>query len=223
MRNISVTPGFCGGAYSSVLFEMGNTRVICAASISDDVPEHAQKRGRGWLTAEYSLLPYSTTPRNKRPLMKRDGRAVEIQRLIGRSLRGIIDLEKLQGYAVTIDCDVLEADGGTRTASVSGGYIALKLCVKRMLEEKLISEDPLNTSVAAISAGVVGGEVYLDLDYHEDSRADVDMNVVMDGKGNFIEVQGTGEGSTFSRGEMNQIIDLAAEGISLIREIQDRY
>jgi len=223
IRDIRITPDFCPRAAGSLLFEMGNTRIICAASLSEDVPDHAASRGKGWLTAEYSMLPYSTSPRTGRPLMKKDGRSVEIQRLIGRSLRGIVDLETLAGYSITIDCDVLQADGGTRTASISGGFIALKMCIEKMLADKLLTENPIKTNVAAVSVGIIDGETMLDLDYAEDSRADVDMNVVMDGTGSFIEVQGTGEGSTFSREEMDSIIDLAAQGIKDIIEIQNRY
>jgi ribonuclease PH len=220
LRTIKATVDFCPAAFGSVLFEAGRTKVICAASISESVPDHAAKKNTGWLTAEYSMLPYSTERRTDRPLIKRDGRAVEIQRLIGRSLRGMIDLTKIPGYTITVDCDVLQADGGTRTASITGGAIALARAVKRMLAEGLISEDPLTCYVAAVSAGYVDGKPVLDLDYPLDSRADVDMNVVMDSRGGLIEVQGTGEKSTFTRQQLNEMLDLAARGIEELFEVQ---
>ena len=223
IRTPRVTPGFCGSAYSSVLFEMGGTRIICAAGVNADVPEHAAKRGAGWITAEYSLLPYSTPARTGRDLFRRDGRAVEIQRIIARSLRGAADLSRMPGCSITIDCDVLQADGGTRTASITGGYIVLCLAVRRMLGESLIAENPLRGPVAAVSVGYVGGEPLLDLNYEEDSRADVDLNVVMDAHGNFIEVQGTAERSSFTRAQLNEMLELAASGIDELLAIQDGY
>jgi len=220
MRNIKISPDFCAGAYGSVLFEMGNTKLICAASVGKDVPDHAESRGAGWLTANYTMLPYSTSPRKDRPLMRQDGRSVEIQRLIGRSLRSVIDLEKIKGRVITLDCDVLQADGGTRTAAITGACIALRLAVERMIKEEMIQEYPLNGSVAAVSVGLVDDEILLDLDYSEDSRASVDMNVVMKDSLDLVEIQGTGEKSTFSREQLDAMMDLAGEGISELIKIQ---
>ncbi len=202
---------------------MGDTRIICAAYVSDDVPDHARNKGTGWLTAEYTLLPYSTRPRTKRRTSSPDGRSVEIQRLIGRSLRRVVDLGKLAGYSITVDCDVLQADGGTRTASITGGCIALRLAAAKMVSEGLLPESPIAGNVAAISVGYVGGELMLDLDYSEDSAADVDMNIVMDHEFNLVEVQGTGERSSFSRRQLDEMIDLATHGIGELFEIQNRY
>jgi len=202
---------------------MGGTKVICAVSLDREVPEHASAKGKGWLTAEYSLLPYSTSGRTPRPLLKRDGRAVEIQRLLGRVLRGAIDLQKIPGYSLTVDCDVLQADGGTRTAAITGGYIALRKAARAMVERGMIADDPVSTQVAAISVGIVDGKTLLDLDFSEDSAAAVDLNVVMDGSLNLIEIQGTGEKSAFSRAELNAMVDLAAHGIGELLDIQKKY
>ncbi len=202
---------------------MGDTRIICAAYVSDDVPDHAREKGIGWLTAEYTLLPYSTRPRTKRRTSNPDGRAVEIQRLIGRSLRRVVDLRKLAGYSITVDCDVLQADGGTRTASITGGCIAIRLAADKMVREGLLPASPIAGNVAAISVGYVDGELMLDLDYSEDSAADVDMNIVMDHEFNLVEVQGTGEQASFSRRQLEEMIDLAAQGIGELFEIQNRY
>jgi len=202
---------------------MGGTKVICAVSLDREVPEHASAKGKGWLTAEYSLLPYSTSGRTPRPLLKRDGRAVEIQRLLGRVLRGAIDLQKIPGYSLTVDCDVLQADGGTRTAAITGGYIALRKAARVMVERGMIADDPVSTQVAAISVGIVDGKTLLDLDFSEDSAAAVDLNVVMDGSLNLIEIQGTGEKSAFSRAELNAMVDLAAHGIGELLDIQKKY
>jgi len=202
---------------------MGGTKVICAVSLDREVPEHASAKGKGWLTAEYSLLPYSTSGRTPRPLLKRDGRAVEIQRLLGRVLRGAIDLQKIPGYSLTVDCDVLQADGGTRTAAITGGYIALRKAARAMVERGMIADDPVGTQVAAISVGIVDGKTLLDLDFSEDSAAAVDLNVVMDGSLNLIEIQGTGEKSSFSRAELNAMVDLAAHGIRELLDIQKKY
>lgn len=221
IRETSVIKDFCPNSYASVLISMGNTRVICAASIDQNVPEHAKIKNTGWLTAEYTMLPYSTKGRTKREFMKRDGRSVEIQRLIGRSLRAGIDLGKLQGYSVFIDCDVIQADGGTRTASITGGYIAMKLAVERMRREGLIDVNPLTGNIAAISVGIVEGELLLDLDYSEDSRADVDMNIVMNSSYDLIEIQGTGEQAPFSISLMNSMVDTAKRGIEELISIQN--
>ena len=223
IRDLRIAPGFCPASSGSVLIEMGNTRVICAASVDTNVPDHAASKGKGWLTAEYSLLPYSTARRTGRPLLKRDGRAVEIQRLLGRSLRMALDLGRIAGYAITVDCDVLQADGGTRCAAITGGYLALKQTVRGMMEQGLITDDPMTAEIAAVSAGVVQGQMLLDLDYSEDSRADVDLNLVMDGNLNLIEIQGTGENAVFSVKDLSSLVELATEGIQAILEIQRNY
>jgi len=222
-REITVQKDFCKNAYGSVLFGMGDTKVICAVNISDDVPEHAKRKNKGWLSAEYTMLPYSTSSRTKREFSKRDGRSVEIQRLIGRSLRASIDLDKIPGYSVYVDCDVIQADGGTRTASITGGYIALKLATDRMIKEGLINESPLISNVAAISVGVIDNSICLDLDYEKDSRADVDMNVVMNGELEFIEIQGTGEQGSFSRLQLDEMLKAAEDGIRELIAIQNLY
>jgi len=217
-----VTTNFCPDADGSVLFEMGNTRLICAAFASADVPDHAKARGNGWISAEYSLLPYSTSPRTKRRTGNPDGRSVEIQRLIGRSLRRMVDLSLMPGCAVTVDCDVLQAHGGTRTAAITGACIALRMAASRMVERGMAAVNPVVRSVAAVSAGYVGGELLLDLDYAEDSAADVDMNVVMDGDYNLVEVQGTGENSSYTMEQMLSMIKLARDGIEQLFSIQDQ-
>lgn len=222
-REITVQTDFCKNAYGSVLFGMGNTRVICAVNIAEDVPDHAKKKNKGWLSAEYTMLPYSTLSRTKREFTKRDGRSVEIQRLIGRSLRAGIDLDKIPGYSIYVDCDVIQADGGTRTASITGGYIAMKLAVNRMLREGLIADNPLISNIAAVSVGVIDKEIYLDLDYEKDSRADVDMNVVMNGNLDFIELQGTGEQAPFSEEQLKEMLAAARAGITQLIEIQNLY
>lgn len=223
IRDITVQVDFCKNACSSVLFGMGNTKVICAVSISEDVPDHAKKKNIGWLTAEYTLLPYSTPARTKREFTKRDGRSIEIQRLIGRSLRAAIDFSQIPGYSITVDCDVIQADGGTRTASITGGYIALKLAVDRMLKEKIIETNPLVTNVAAVSVGLIDNIIHLDLDYEKDSKADVDMNIVMNGNFDFIEIQGTGERTSFSSDQLNQLLKTAERGIRELISIQNLY
>jgi ribonuclease PH len=222
IRETSVIKNFCPNSYGSVLLSMGNTKVICAASVDTTVPEHAKLANTGWLTAEYTMLPYSTNKRTKREFNKRDGRSVEIQRLIGRSLRAGIDLSKFQGFSMFIDCDVVQADGGTRTASITGGYIAMKLAVERMLAEGLLPENPLIGNIAAISVGIVDGEILLDLDYSEDSIAEVDMNIVMNHKFELIEIQGTGEHAPFTIQKMNLMIETARKGIEELMLIQNR-
>ena len=223
MRKIEIIPDYCPAAYGSVMISMGNTRVICAVSPERDVPDHAKNRGTGWLSAEYSLLPYSTRPRTHRPLQKQDGRSVEIQRLIGRSLRGVVDLTLMKDHSLVVDCDVLEADGGTRTAAITGACIALKLAFKRMMDEGMLSISPLVHHVAAISVGMVGSEMLIDLDYSEDSRAAVDLNVVMNDKMEFIEVQGTGESSSFSYNQLQDMLKLAGSGIEKLISIQKSF
>ncbi len=223
IRKVTVEPGFCPNAAGSALFASGNTRVICAVHVSEEVPEHAQNKNTGWLTAEYTMLPYSTLRRTGREFRKRDGRSVEIQRLIGRSLRAGIDLSKIQGYALHVDCDVIQADGGTRTASITGGFLAMKLAVQSMLNRGLINENPLKTNIAAISVGMVDDEFLLDLDYSEDSRAQVDLNVVMNSDSELIEIQGTGENSTFTVDQLNSMLYMASGGISELIKFQNSY
>jgi ribonuclease PH len=223
LRDIKITPDFCPAAHGSVFFEMGGTRLICAASVSGDVPDHAARRGTGWITAEYSLLPYSTPNRTGRDLFRRDGRSVEIQRLISRSLRSVVDLSVMKNRIITVDCDVLQADGGTRTAAITAGYIALARSIRRMMREGAIDGNPLRDTVAAVSVGVVGDELLLDLDFGEDSRAEVDFNVVMDGSSNLIEVQGTAEKKSFTKKQMDSMIELAGAGIRNLMEIQREH
>ena len=229
LREIRFTRGFTNNAHGSVLVEFGNTRVLCTAMFEDSVPhwlrgsnmgKPADERA-GWLTAEYAMLPSSTNTRKSRDRNgKVDGRSVEIQRLIGRSIRAIIDLKQVGERTIWLDCDVIQADGGTRTASITGAYVALWDCLLKMKEENKLKYWPLIDSVAAVSVGLVDGEPVLDLDYKEDFAAATDMNVVMTGKGNFIEVQGTAEERSFPREHLNQLIDLGAHGIAQLTEMQ---
>ncbi|MBR8700943.1 Ribonuclease PH [Fusobacterium sp. DD29] len=224
LRNIKVTKDFNIYAEGSVLMEFGNTRVICTASVSEKVPPFLKNQGKGWLTAEYSMLPRATGERNQRESAKGklSGRTMEIQRLIGRSLRAAIDLDKLGERTVTIDCDVIQADGGTRTTSISGGFIALALAMKKLMKDGVLKENPIKSNVAAISVGIVNQTPMLDLKYSEDSMAEVDMNIIMNSKGEFVEVQGTGEEATYTRAQLNELIDLAEVGIKEIIEIQNK-
>lgn len=226
LRPISFQPGIAPNAAGSVLACFGNTHVICAATLEEKVPAWMRVQGvkGGWLTAEYSLLPYSTLERKPRDISrgKPDGRSVEIQRLIGRSLRAVVDLSKLDGRTLWIDCDVLRADGGTRTASISGAFVAAKLAVKKLLAEGKLDADPFTDSVAAISVGVYQETPILDLCYEEDSAAAVDANVVMTGTGRFVELQSSGEEATFSDAELTSLVALAKKGISEISAIQAR-
>ncbi|MDP6443901.1 MAG: ribonuclease PH [Pirellulaceae bacterium] len=207
----------------SVLFEAGGTAVLCTASVDASVPRWLEGKGKGWITAEYNMLPNSTSPRKKRDRTKVDGRTTEIQRLIGRSLRAVADLEALGERLVTVDCDVLEADGGTRTASITGGFIALVDAIKSVRNE-LPDPDrfPLRDSVAAISVGLLKDKAVLDLDYELDSAADVDMNVVMTGSGRFVEIQGTGEEATFDDKQLAALLKLAKKGIRELTEVQKK-
>jgi ribonuclease PH len=227
LRNITLEANIAPHASGSVLIGFGNTRVICAATIEPKVPSWMKQQGvrGGWLTAEYSMLPYSTLDRKARDIAKGkiDGRTVEIQRLIGRSLRAIIDLDKLGENTLWIDCDVLQADGGTRTASITGAYLAARLAIQKLLDAKKISENPLADSVAAVSVGLFGGQHLLDLNYVEDKDASVDFNVVMTGKGQFVEVQGAGEESTFSQEELDVLLTLARHGLSQLAAIQSAF
>lgn len=223
LRSPRITVDVAPAANGSLLYETGETRIICAASVDGKVPSHAEDRGMGWLTAEYTMLPYSTSPRTARRTVKPDGRSVEIQRLIGRSLRGCVDLSKMEGVSITVDCDVIQADGGTRTAAITAGYIALKRAITQLVQEGMVKESPLVERVAAVSAGYLGEDLYLDLQYSEDSMADIDVNVVMDGSLNIIELQGTGEKRSFSRDELDRLLDLAGKGITELFSVQDRY
>jgi ribonuclease PH len=222
LRPIAVEPGFMRSATGSALFSAGETRVICTASIVDSVPKWLAGKGRGWLTAEYGMLPASTGERKQRDVSRgrADGRTVEIQRLIGRSLRGIVDFAALGERTVYVDCDVLQADGGTRCASITGGQIALELACARLIAEGALERTPLTGSVAAVSCGVVDGEALLDLDYPEDSAAEVDANVVMTGDGGLVEVQATAERTPLSRAHLDDLLALAAGGIATLREAQ---
>ena len=223
LREISIEPGFMRSATGSALISVGSTRVICSASVNEDVPKWMAGKGRGWVTAEYGMLPASTGERKQRDSARGrpDGRTVEIQRLIGRSLRGVIDFEALGERTVWIDTDVLEADGGTRCAAITGGYVALELALRRLLGEGKLDRVPLTQSVAAVSAGMVGGEALLDLDYSEDSTAEVDANVVMTGDGGLVEVQATAERTPLSRASLDQLLGLAAAGVERLRAAQE--
>ncbi len=222
LREISITRHFTRHAEGSVLVAFGDTRVICTASVEESVPRFLRGTGSGWVTAEYGMLPRSTGTRMGREAArgKQQGRTVEIQRLIGRSLRAAVDLKRLGEHTITIDCDVIQADGGTRTASITGACVALVDAINDLQRRKLIDDDPLLEMVASVSVGVCDGEVVLDLDYPEDSSADTDLNVVMGESGGFIEVQGTAEGAPFSRGELDAMLDMASAGIGTLIEAQ---
>ena len=223
MRVVRFTPDFTRHAEGSVLAEFGDTRVLCTASIENRVPPWLRGGGSGWVTGEYGMLPRSTNTRMAREATrgKQGGRTLEIQRLIGRSLRAIIDLEALGERTVTLDCDVIQADGGTRTASISGAYVALALAMRRMSGKKAPNKNPLHGQVAAVSVGIYRGVPVLDLDYPEDSEAETDMNIVMNEAGRFIEVQGTAEGHAFTDDEFNAMLALAKVGISEIIAAQN--
>jgi len=222
LRPIRFELGYQEWAEGSLLFEMGRTRVLVAASVEDRAPRFLLGSGRGWVTAEYAMLPRATTERTAREVGRGrpSGRTQEIQRLIGRSLRAVTDMERLGERTITIDCDVLQADAGTRTASITAGYVALALAVRSLREGGLVSTDPLRDSVAAVSVGIVDGRAVLDLAYDEDARADVDFNVVMTGAGALVEVQGTAEGEPFSRKQMDLLIDAAQGGIQRLFQMQ---
>jgi len=221
LRPVKITRHFTRTAPGSVLFQAGGTTVLCTAMVDAKVPEWMAGQGRGWLTAEYNMLPSSTSPRKKRDRDgKTDGRTTEIQRLIGRSLRAIVDLDALGERTLAIDCDVLEADGGTRTASITGAYLALADALSIAGSSLDPDRLPISTSVAAVSVGIVAGQPLLDLDYSEDVEASVDMNVVMTGEGRFIEVQGTGEEATFSGEELQTLLALARSGIQELTQLQ---
>lgn len=222
LRPVKITPDFISTAEGSVLFELGKTRVICTASVDDGVPGFLKGSGKGWVTSEYGMLPRATEERTAREATrgKQSGRTLEIQRLIGRSLRAITDQEALGERTVYIDCDVIQADGGTRTASITGAFVALALAMERMVAAGILKNSPLIDTVAATSVGIVDDRALLDLAYEEDSRAEVDMNVVMTGGGHFVELQATAEGRPFTGGEMQDLLALAAAGIRRLNEAQ---
>ena len=220
IRPVKITNNYLMSPQGSVLIEMGNTKVICTATVEEQTARHLTGTGKGWITAEYSMLPGSCGTRKKRDRGKTDGRSVEIQRLIGRALRSVADMDKLGERTIWIDCDVIQADGGTRTASITGAFVAMAEAMKKMKIQGLIEEIPLNGFVSAVSVGIVENEKLLDLCYAEDSKAMVDMNVVMTDRGEYIEIQGTGEDRPFSREELNELLLLAAEGCGQLHQIQ---
>ena len=220
MRKIKVTNHYMKNAEGSCLIEFGETKVICSASVEENVPPFLKGSGKGWVTAEYGMLPRSCGTRIKRE--KTSGRTEEIQRLVGRSLRSVVDMTKLGERSIRIDCDVLQGDGGTRTASITGGFIALALALQWMKKQNMIESLPIKDYVAAISVGIFEGTPVLDLNYPEDSKAEVDMNIVMVGSGQFVEVQGTGEGDTFSEAQMTSLLKLAKKGIKELLAIQKK-
>ena len=222
MRPVRFTRGYTVHAEGSVLVEFGGTKVLCTASVEEKVPGHKRGSGEGWVTAEYGMLPRATHTRGDREAArgKQSGRTQEIQRLIGRSLRSVFDLKKLGERTIQLDCDVLQADGGTRTASITGAFVAAHDAVSQLMASGKLVDSPIIASVAAISVGIVGGVALLDLDYTEDSACDTDMNVVMTGAGHFVEVQGTAEGAAFSRAEMNALLALAEKGIGELMVLQ---
>ena len=225
LRKIKITTNFQKFALGSCLVEFGNTRVVCAASLEEKVPPFLKGKGKGWLSAEYGMLPASCTERIQRESAKGkvSGRTQEIQRLIGRSLRAVLNFEKMGERMISIDCDVLQGDGGTRTASITGGMVALGLALKKMQKDKIISGSPIKNYVAAISVGIVQGHPCLDLCYEEDASAEVDMNVVMTGDGKFVEIQGTAESQPFAEVDMSKLLHLAKKGIRELVQIQKRY
>ncbi len=223
LREIRITPDFLPHADGSVLIECGNTKVICTASVDENVPPFLRGKGQGWVTAEYGMLPASTASRMRREAAagKQSGRTQEIQRLIGRSLRAVVDLESLGERQILIDCDVIQADGGTRTASITGAFVALQMAVDKLLAAGMLLHNPVREAVAAVSAGVVGGVPLLDLDYPEDSGCESDVNMVMTASGKIIEIQGTAEGAPFSVAELGELIRLGQKGVAeLVRHQQ---
>ena len=222
LRTVRFTRGFTGHAEGSVLVEFGQTRVLCTASVEEAVPPFLRGKGQGWVTAEYGMLPRATHTRSPREAAKgkQTGRTQEIQRLIGRALRAVIDLKGLGERTITIDCDVLQADGGTRTAAITGGYVALMDAVETLLRKGAIKSNPVHAQVAAVSVGIWSGQPVLDLDYSEDSSAETDMNVVMNNGGAFVEIQGTAEGHAFRRHELDELLNLAVQGINQLQALQ---
>jgi ribonuclease PH len=222
LRPIKITQNYLKYPEGSCLFQMGETRVLCTATINDDVPDHAQKSGKGWLTAEYSMLPRATTERSSRGKIASGGRTKEIQRLIGRSVRAVVDLHKIPTLGIILDCDVLQADGGTRTASINGAFIAMVQALRRQKKAGTLSAWPVNDFVAAVSVGLVDGKPVLDLDYEKDVRAEVDLNVVMTGSGHYVEVQGNAEHKPFSHAQLLDLLKLAQKGIRQIIQTQKK-
>ncbi len=222
LRPVKIIRNYLKHAEGSVLIEMGETKVICTASLEERVPPFLRNTGKGWVTAEYGMLPRSTTTRTPRESNRGSGRTFEIQRLIGRSLRSVTDLTGFGERTIWIDCDVIQADGGTRTASITGAYVAMVDAFRAMMEKGIIQMVPVNDSVAAVSVGKVDGRIFLDLNYEEDSRAEVDMNIVMTGSGKFIEIQGTAENAVFSKEEMDALIRVAEKGIKKLIQIQKK-
>lgn len=220
IRPVKITPGYIKHAEGSCLVEMGNTKIICCASIDQKVPPHLKDSGTGWITAEYSMLPRATTTRNQRERARLSGRTFEIQRLIGRALRSAVDLRQLGELTILIDCDVIQADGGTRVAAITGGYVALVEALRAIKTRKSLSSIPVKNQVAAISVGLVNGQMLLDLCYEEDARAEVDMNVVANSNQEFIEIQGTGETRSFTKEELDELLSLAQKGIGELLKIQ---
>lgn len=220
LRPVHFVANFTKHAEGSVLVSFGETRVLCTATVEESVPSFLRGQGRGWVTAEYGMLPRSTHTRIKRDTTKPNARSLEIQRLIGRSLRAVTDLAALGERQIILDCDVIQADGGTRTASISGAFVALSLAVHRLMQAGKLSSFPLKEALAAVSVGVVDGEVLLDLDYAEDSHCDTDMNIVMTEQGTLVEIQGTAEAEPFSRAQLNQMLDIAELGIAEIIRLQ---
>jgi ribonuclease PH len=223
LRPVTIEPDFVRTADGSALISQGETRVICTASVTDSVPRWMEGKGRGWVTAEYAMLPASTGDRKARDISrgKQDGRGVEIQRLIGRSLRGVVDFGALGERSVYVDCDVLQADGGTRCAAITGGYVALHHALRKLVDKQKIERLPLDQSVAAVSVGIVDGLALCDLDYQEDSSAEVDANVVMTGDGGLVEVQATAERTPLSRASLDELVSLAEAGIARLRDAQE--
>ena len=216
LRNIEFITNFNPYAEGSCLVKYGNTHVICTASVDEKVPSWLKGQEKGWITAEYAMLPRSTQTRVQRESKKPSGRTQEIQRLIGRSLRSVVDLSKMQEICITIDCDVIQADGGTRVASISGGFIALYIAIQKLLQEGKISENPIREFVAAVSCDIYEGEAIIDVDYNEDSNSQVDMNFIMTESGKIVEIQGTAEGEPFSEEEFNQLLQMGKQGIKEI-------
>lgn len=224
LRTVKITPNYLISPEGSALIEFGNTKVICTATVEENVPSFLKGKEQGWITAEYGMLPRSTGVRMKREAAsgKQGGRTVEIQRLIGRSLRAACDLTKLGERQIIIDCDVIQADGGTRCASITGGFVALSLAINKLMAGKQLTENPLLMNIAAVSVGIVGGVPLLDLDYIEDSGCDSDMNVIMGSNGKIVEIQGTAEGATFNTQELTQLIALAEQGIAQLFDLQQQ-
>ena len=222
MRTVKVVQNYLKYPEGSCLFQMGNTKVLCTASLTNELPAHAKLSNKGWLTAEYSMLPRATQDRSQRHKIASGGRTKEIQRLIGRSLRSVVDLEKIPEVGIFIDCDVLQADGGTRTAAINGAFIALIRALRQWQKDRKLDRWPVRDYVGAISVGIVDGKPVLDLDYEKDVRAEVDMNVVMTGRGRFVEVQGTAERTPFSQKQLQQLLNKAGQGIRKIISVQKR-